>query len=217
MIIIFDAFKIKIHQTFNIIKQMKTDLLGTNSFFIDEKVNFFKFENAYQIYNDQGHIIGYVKQKLTSGQKMLRLILSKTMLPFLIEIRNADDELVATIIRGWTFLISRVNVLDALGNDIGTIQQQFKLIKPTLNVFNSTGTLNAKITGDWKGWNFVINNISGSQIGIITKKWNGVMKEIFTTADKYNLTVDPIYSSKEHKIVLLASAISIDMIFKEKE
>lgn len=196
---------------------MKTDLLETNSFFIDEKVNFFKFENAYQIYNDQGHIIGYVKQKLTSGQKMLRLILSKTMLPFLIEIRNADDELEATIIRGWTFLISRVNVLDALGNDIGTIQQQFKLIKPTLNVFNSTGTLNAKITGDWKGWNFVINNISGSQIGIITKKWNGVMKEIFTTADKYNLTVDPIYSSKEHKIVLLASAISIDMIFKEKE
>jgi len=217
MIIIFDAFKIKIYQTFNIIKQMKTDLLETNSFFIDEKVNFFKFENAYQIYNDQGHIIGYVKQKLTSGQKMLRLILSKTMLPFLIEIRNADDELEATIIRGWTFLISRVNVLDALGNDIGTIQQQFKLIKPTLNVFNSTGTLNAKITGDWKGWNFVINNISGSQIGIITKKWNGVMKEIFTTADKYNLTVDPIYSSKEHKIVLLASAISIDMIFKEKE
>lgn len=196
---------------------MKTDFLETNSFFIDEKVNFLKFENAYQIYNEQGQIIGYMKQKLTSGQKMLRLILSKTMLPFLIEIRNTDDELVASVIRGWTFLISRVSVLDAQGNDIGTIQQQFKLIKPTLNVFNNTGTLNAKISGDWKGWNFVINNTSGSQIGIITKKWNGALKEIFTTADKYNLTVDPTYSSKEYKIVLLASAISIDMIFKEKE
>jgi len=44
-----------------------------NSFFIDEKVNFFQFENSYKIFNEQGVQIGNVKQKLTAGQKFLRL------------------------------------------------------------------------------------------------------------------------------------------------
>lgn len=30
---------------------MKTNFFESNNYFIDEKVNFFKFENCYQIYN----------------------------------------------------------------------------------------------------------------------------------------------------------------------
>ena len=83
---------------------MSSNFFDTNSFFIDEKVNFFKFENCYKIYNDKGEDIGQIKQKLTAGQKMLRLLLNKAMLPFLLEIKNSNDQLEASISRGWTFL-----------------------------------------------------------------------------------------------------------------
>jgi len=32
---------------------MKTNFFESNNYFIDEKVNFFKFENCYQIYNEK--------------------------------------------------------------------------------------------------------------------------------------------------------------------
>lgn len=76
---------------------MKPNFFETNSYFIDEKVNFFKFENSYQIYNEKGESIGAVKQKISFSQKILRLLFNKSMLPFLLEIKNSDNRLLASI------------------------------------------------------------------------------------------------------------------------
>lgn len=196
---------------------MNTDFFETNSYFIDEKVNFFKFENCYQIYNDKGENIGAVKQKLTTGQKILRLLLKKSMLPFLLEIKNSNDDLESSISRGWTFFMSKIIIKNAQGFIIGTIQQKFRLFKPTFKIINASEMVVAEITGDWKAWNFVINDSSNVQIGTISKKWNGAMKEIFTSADKYNVNIDPNYSWKENKIAILSGAITIDMVLKESK
>jgi uncharacterized protein YxjI len=208
--------KLTILKTLNI-KKMKTDFFDNNSYFIDQKVHFLKFENIYQIYDEEGQIIGIVSQKLTKGQKLLVMLMSNTNLPFLIEIRNTNDELLFSLTRSWTFFLSKVNILDAGGIKLGHIQQTFRIIKPLLKIFDNSGSLIAEISGDWKAWNFVIRNAEGAQIGSITKKWAGAMKEIFTTADKYNVSVDSHYSNKENKRILLASAVSIDMILKEKK
>ena len=91
---------------------MAQNFFDSNSYFIDEKVNLFKFENCYKIFNDQGENIGSINQKLSSGQKLLRLLLNKAMLPFLLEIKNSNDELQASISRGWTFFMSRIEIKD---------------------------------------------------------------------------------------------------------
>ncbi|HEY0261953.1 MAG TPA: phospholipid scramblase-related protein, partial [Chitinophagales bacterium] len=180
-------------------------------------VNFFKFENSYQIYNDKGEAIGVIKQKLSAGQKILRLLINKAMLPFLLEIKNSNDELEASISRGWTIFMSKIIIQDADGNKIGAVQQKFKLFKPTFKILDASETIIAEISGDWKAWNFVINDASNTQIGSITKKWAGAMKEIFTSADKYNVNIDSNYSNKENKIAILSSAITIDMVLKESK
>jgi uncharacterized protein YxjI len=135
----------------------------------------------------------------------------------LLEIRNSNDELQASIMRGWTFFMSQIKVKDAQGNVIGTIQQKFKFLKPSFKIFNVSGMQIAEISGDWKGWNFTIKDPSNTQIGSITKKWAGAAKEIFTTADKYNVNIDSKYNNKENKIVILSSAITIDMVLKESK
>ena len=194
---------------------MNLNFFDTNSYFIDEKVNYFKFENAYKIYNDKGENIGAVVQKLSAGQKILRLFVKKAMLPFLLEIKNNNNELEASISRGWTFFMSKIIIKNAQGIQVGSIQQKFKIFKPTFKIFNAYNIIVAEITGDWKAWNFVIKDPSNVQIGAISKKWAGAMKEIFTTADKYNVNIDPNYSNKENKIAILSGAITIDMILKE--
>jgi len=196
---------------------MKSNFFESNTYFIDEKVNFFKFENCYQIYNDKGENIGAIKQKLNIGQKLLSLLISKTMLPFFLEIRDLNDNLEVTISRGWTFLLSKITIKNAQGEAIGYIKQKFKLFSPTFNIFNTSEELIAEISGDWKAWNFKINDAANNQIGSISKKWAGAMKELFTSADKYNVQIEENYANLENKIAILAGAITIDMVLKEKK
>jgi uncharacterized protein YxjI len=194
-----------------------SSFFDSNSYFIDEKVNFFKFENAYRVYNDQGQEIGAIKQKLTGGQKMLRLVLNKAMLPFLLEIQDMDGKVHASISRGWTFFMSKILIKDAQGMPVGSIKQKFKLFKPTFTILNNGDQEIGKITGDWKAWNFDIIDANGRGIGIISKKWAGLGKELFTSADKYNVTINPDFNEPKNKMAILAGAITIDMVLKESK
>lgn len=194
-----------------------SNFFDTNSYFIDEKVNFLKFENCYKVFNDAGVQIGAINQKLSGGDKILRLLLNKAMLPFQLDIVNENNEVQASVKRGWTFFMSKIIITDATGIPIGSIKQKFKMFKPTFQILDNSGQYIGEITGDWKAWNFIIKDGTGNQIGLITKKWAGAVKELFTTADKYNVTLDPSYSNTGNKIKIIAAAITIDMVLKESK
>ncbi|WP_316838012.1 phospholipid scramblase-related protein [Pedobacter nutrimenti] len=194
---------------------MNSNFFDGHDYFIDEKVNLFKFENVYKIFDEKGENIGAVKQILTFGQKALRFLVDKRMLPFKLNIVNNDDELQAVISRGFTFFMSKIIINDAYENPIAIIKQKFKFFKPTFKIEQPDGELIAEITGDWKAWNFVIKDSNQIEMGSISKKWAGALKEIFTTADKYNVHIDPLYSQNKHKVAILSAAITIDMVLKE--
>ena len=195
----------------------RTRFFDGHSYFIDENVHLLKFENTYQVFNERGENIGSINQKLTTGQKVLRLLINKAMLPFKLEIKDSNGMLLASISRDWTFFMSKITITSGDNRTIGTVQQKFKFFKPTFKIFNHEEKQVAEITGDWKAWNFVINSDSGSQIGTISKKWAGAMKEIFTSADKYVVTLDPSYSNMMNKIIVLSASITIDMVLKESK
>ena len=196
---------------------MNSNFFDSNNYFIDEKVNYFKFENCYKVFNNKGNEIGSVNQKISVGQKLLRLLLNKNMLPFQLEIKDSNGNLQTSISRGWTFFMSTILIDDSKGNNIGSIKQKFKLFKPTFKIYNKSEQLVAEITGDWKAWNFQIKDSYNKPIGTISKKWNGAMKEIFTTADKYNVDINSNFTNISNKILILSSAITIDMVLKESK
>ncbi|MDJ1469313.1 phospholipid scramblase-related protein [Cytophagaceae bacterium DM2B3-1] len=194
---------------------MSTKFFQTNSYFIDEKVNFLKFENEYKVFDESGASTGAVLQKISFGQKLLRLLVNKAMLPFKLDFVNVDNVVEASLSRGWTFFMSKLTVTDGTGTSIATIKQKFKFFKPTFRIFDSTETQIAEITGDWKAWNFSIKDMNGNEIGAISKKWGGLAKEVFTSADKYNVSITVPLKNEDHKKAILSCAIAIDMILKE--
>lgn len=197
---------------------MTADFFETNSYFIDEKVNFLKFENEYKVFNDKGDSIGAIKQKLSGGQKALQVLLSKKMLPFRLEVRDRNERLLSSINRGWTFFMSKITIKDSNEVTIGFIKQKFKLFKPTFKIFDASENLLAIITGNWTAWDFKIHNASEKQIGTINKKWAGAAKEIFTSADKYNVNINPEFARNDlAKTIIVSGAITIDMVLKENK
>jgi uncharacterized protein YxjI len=190
-------------------------LFEKNVLLIDEKVNAFKFENEYKVFDEENNQIGAINQKISGGQKLLRLLLNKAMLPFTLEIVDENGNIQARIQRGWTFFMSKISILDDKDNTIGHIKQKFKLFKPTFEILSENNEPIGKITGDWKAWDFKIFDDKEIQIGTVNKKWAGLLKEAFTTADKYVVNIESNNISKENRIAILASAITIDMVLKE--
>lgn len=186
----------------------------SNDYFIDENINYFKFGNTYKVYNKEAEQVGIIQQKVSGWHKFLRLFLNKVMFPFNLEVYDMDDNLQVSIRRGWTFWMSKITIADANDELIGTIKQKFKLFKPTFIISNAAEENIAKITGDWKAWDFKIANNEDTQIGTINKKWGGVMKEFFTRADKYHASIIPEYAEDNNKIAIVSCAITIDMVMK---
>ena len=196
---------------------MINEFFKNDEFLIDEKVQFIKLTNEYSIYNNVGEKVGYVAQKLTTWQKIRKMLLNPAMQPFLLEIRDANGNVAVQIRRGWTFWMSKINITDGTDQPLGYFQQKFKLFKPTFLIFNSKDEKVAEITGVWKAWNFKIVSSDGSEIGTINKKWAGILKEAFTTADKYYVSVNKEYAEDNNKVVILSAAITIDMVMKESK
>jgi uncharacterized protein YxjI len=193
------------------------EFFESNEYFIDEKVQFFKFHNVYKVYDPLGIQVGTVTQHVSNWHKFLRLFLKKQMFPFTLEITDINERVLATIHRGWTFWLSRITIMDGNGTTTGYIQQKFKFFKPRFRIFDAADQQIAEINGDWKAWNFRITDNSDMEIGMINKKWAGIAKEFFTTADKYHVTITPGFSENQNKMNIVVTAITIDMVLKESK
>ena len=193
------------------------EFFESNEYFIDEKLQFFRFHNVYKIYDGMGLPVGMVTQHVSGWHKFLRLFLKKSMFPFHLQVTDNNNRVLASINRGWTFWMSKITIKD--GNDVvtGSIKQRFRLLKPRFQIFDAAEIQIAEINGDWKAWNFSITDPNGLQIGSINKKWAGLAKEFFTSADKYYVNIVPEYAEDRNKMNIVITAITIDMVLKESK
>ena len=71
------------------------------------------------------------------------------------------------------------------------------------------------LTGKWTGWNFRF--VAGdTEFAHVTKKWAGMGKEFFTSADNYVLEIsDAVPPDNRLRQLILAAVMCIDMVLKE--
>jgi uncharacterized protein YxjI len=189
---------------------MISDFFETNNYFVDKKNS---FQEHYNVYNDKRERIGRIKQKLTVVQKVLRFTITKTLLPFSVEIRSANGGLEASILKKGLFSKSEIIVQDASGKKVGVINRNSKLFKPEFKILNSTNEVIAKIGDVWKKYNFIINDPLENQIGTIDHQWKGSMKNVARADNSYNVSIATNYSNNEEKVAILSTAIVINMFF----
>jgi uncharacterized protein YxjI len=192
-------------------------VLNRNLFFVKEHIGMFKAANNYDIYNpdNQEMIMTCREEKLGIFTKILRFTDYKRMTPFNIEIKTVSGEKVLTIKRGVSIFLSTVQVFDENEKLIGKFKQKFFSIGGKFDVIDDNERILCTLKGKWTSWNFkfIKDDIEFAQVN---KKWAGIGKELFTTADNYILQIDEkITPNNPIRLLILAAVMCIDMVLKE--
>lgn len=193
-------------------------MLELQRFLIKERIVFLKTVDTFDILDpDTGRLVGVAHEEPGTWVKWLRLIISKQLMPTRVEVREAeDDSLVFTIRRPFRLWRARVEVYDAEDQMVGYFKSKIFSLGGGFWVYDREDRQFAEVKGDWKGWNFQFRTPDGKELGVVTKQWAGLGKELFTSADNYVVSIsDELADQPIAKMLLLAAALAIDIVFKE--
>jgi len=194
-------------------------VFNLKTFLVKERLGILKLVDAFDIYDPStGAQVGVAKENIGVGLKLLRFVVNKRLLPTLVEVREQEGgRVVLSMRRGFTLVRSYVTVTDGLGKEIGRFKSKLFSIGGGFHVLDGTEQPVAEIKGDWKGWNFRFLTPDGTEIGRVTKKWAGLGKELFTSADNYVISLSESHVIRADAMpLLLAAGLAIDTIYKEK-
>ncbi len=192
-------------------------LLKQNLFFIKEHVGIFKAANNFDIYNPdtQEMIMTCREDQLGTFTKIFRFTDYKRMTPFHVEIKSTTGEKILSVKRGVSIFLSTVEVLDEHDNLVGRFKQKFFSIGGKFDILDPNDNPLCTLKGKWTSWDFKFMQGTDELAGV-SKKWAGLGKELFTTADNYMLSISETVKKEDPtRILILAAVMCIDMVLKE--
>ena len=195
------------------------ELLEHDRLVVNQKAKLIELTNEYKIRDEQGNDIGVIRQEGQSKlRKLLRLASNvDSMLPVRLSVYDAGGRKVVGLRRPFTWWRSKMEVVDASDQVVGRITQQNFMGKIRFGLFDAVGAPLGELRAEnWRAWNFSITDGSGQEVARITKKWAGLGKEIFTTADNYVVEIQPGVRGPLRQVVL-ASAAGIDTALKNSK
>ena len=147
--------------------------------------------------------------------KLLRFTDWKRYTPFEIQIQLPDGRSIITIKRGVSLFISKVEVFDEQNQKIGGFKQKFFSIGGAFTVLDTNDKKLCDLKGKWTSWEFKF--LAGAaELATVSKKWGGIGKELFTSADNYVLQIsEEVPPNQPVRQLILAAVLCIDMVLKE--
>ncbi|WP_299534818.1 phospholipid scramblase-related protein [uncultured Streptomyces sp.] len=183
---------------------------------VSQKAKLIEVTNEYRVFDQQGATVGSVVQVGQSAlRKVLRFVSSVDQyLTHRLEIRDAHGRPQLLLTRPAKFIKSRVIVQRPDGQPVGEIVQQNAIGKINFAIMADGRQIGAIKAENWRAWNFAIVDHNDAEIARITKKWEGLAKTLFTTADNYVLQIH--YQLPEPLLSLVvATALTVDTALKQ--
>jgi uncharacterized protein YxjI len=183
---------------------------------VNQKVKLIELTNEYKVFDQNGTQIGSVAQVGQSTlKKAARLVSSlDQFMTHTYEIRDVNEQPLLVLTRPRKFMKSKFQIAKPDGTVVGDVAQKNVIgkIRFSLNANGQeVGTLSAE---NWRAWNFNIQDASGIEVARITKKWEGLAKTVFTTADNYVVEFTAAIEDPLRSIVV-AAALCVDTALKQ--
>jgi uncharacterized protein YxjI len=182
---------------------------------VSQKTKIIELTNEYAVLDAQGQQIGAVVQVGQSGlKKAMRFVSSlDQFMTHRLEVRDSSG-VVLVLTRPAKVVKSRVLVERPDGLPIGEIVQANVFGKIRFDLVAGGQLVGAIQAENWRAWNFTVTDAAGTEIARITKTWEGLARNLFTTADNYAVQVhfklpEPLAS------MVIASALTVDTALKQ--
>lgn len=182
-----------------------------------ELAEFFGFEsrNKYEITDESGNLIAYAAE---NQKGILGLIFRQLMghwRTFEIHLFNSKRELILIAKHPFRFFFQRLEVFTPEGLMIGALEQRFAFFSKRFDLENAICQPIMEVSSPiWKMWTFpfIKNN---REVALIEKKWSGIFTEVLTDKDNFLVTFKDQTLEHKVKMVILMSAIFIDLQYFE--
>lgn len=192
-------------------------VLQNNVYLIKEHVGMFKASNNYDVYDPEtGEVILECREpNLGFFTKMLRFTKYKRNTPFDVHVTTPEGDQVIRVSRGISIFLSHVDVWDENDERVGGFKQKFFSIGGSFNVLDVEDEILCTLKGKWTGWEFKFEK-DGKEFALVTKKWAGLGKELFTSADNYVLEINErVPPDHPLRMLIMGAIFCIDMVLKE--
>jgi uncharacterized protein YxjI len=184
---------------------------------VSQKTKLIELTNEYAVFDADGRQIGAVVQVgQSAAKKAVRLLTNfDQFLTHHLEVRDARGP-VLVLTRPAKFMKSRVIVHRPDGAPLGEIIQANVFGRIRFDLVSNGQLVGAIQAENWRAWNFAITDAAGTEVARITKKWEGLARTLFTTADRYVVLVhfrlpEPLAS------LVVASALTVDTALKQDD
>ena len=184
---------------------------------VSQKTKLIELTNEYAVYDGDGRQIGAVVQVGQSAVKKAVRLFSNLdqFLTHRLEVRDARGPILV-LTRPAKLMKSRVVVERPDGVPIGEIVQANVFGKIRFDLVADGRLVGAIQAENWRAWDFAITDAAGTEVARITKKWEGLARTLFTTADRYVVLVhfrlpEPLAS------MVVASALTVDTALKQDD
>ncbi|GGO45823.1 hypothetical protein GCM10012287_14670 [Streptomyces daqingensis] len=183
---------------------------------VNQKGKLVELTNEYRVFDEDGRSLGSVVQTgQGKARKVLRFLTDvDQFLTHRLEVRDASGALQLVLTRPRKVVKSRLVVERPDGSHVGEIVQQNVFGKIGFSMEaggRQVGTLKAE---NWRAWNFCITDKDGKEVARITKKWAGLAKAAFTSADNYVLEVHRPLEEPLRSLVV-STALAVDTALKQ--
>ncbi len=185
---------------------------------VNQNTKIIELTNEYSVFDAAGKQLGAVRQTGQSTlKKALRLVSSvDQFMTHTLEVTDTAGVTHLTLTRPRKVFKSTIVVTRPDGSEVGRIVQENVVGKIRFGI-EAGGSRVGGIQGEnWRAWNFAITDEAGTEIGRITKTWEGLARTAFTTADHYVVQIHKALPEPLRSLVV-ASSLCVDTALKQDQ
>jgi uncharacterized protein YxjI len=125
-----------------------------------------------------------------------------SMRPYTLLIETPQKKPVLRLHAPFRFIHREIQVMDALSKPLGRVRKRFTFPHTRYDVYDGNGRHLFEIArGFVHIWTFTVRR-DGQDVAVISKRWSGIGREVFTDADRFQLQFQQVVDPTERKILL---------------
>ena len=174
----------------------------------------FETKNRYEVMDQMNNPLAEALEESDSVMATITRLFLKALRPFTMHLYSPGGTGLYKLTRPFRFYFHELDVCQSNGAPLGKIKRRFAVLRRVYSVIDRNGNEIFELFGPLlRPWTFQIKK-GGQELGKITKKWSGLVKESFTDADNFGISF-PSGIDLSQKAVLLGAVFLIDFVHFE--